>query len=145
MVEMAVASATNLALALGVKSLTLSWTNSVTAGATHTVYRSHGPCRTYVAVATGILSPYIDYNVANGEVYRYYVVAQVGTITSPASLEVIGTFVGSPDPYRDSLTSQDARSDQQGAVAVYGGIVAAGCGEYQRLQKLRGKLFLCGK
>ncbi len=142
---MAVAAPTNLALTLGLKSLTLSWTNSATAGATHTVYRSRGACGAYVPVATGILTPYIDSNVSNGEVYRYYLVAQVGSTTSAATNTVTLTYVGSADPYKDSLTSQDARSDQRGATVVYTNGITAGCGEFQRLQQLRGKSYLCGK
>ncbi len=142
---MAVNPATNPVLTLGVKSLTLSWTNSTSSGATHTVYRSRGACGTYVPVASGILSPYIDYSVSSGEVYAYYIQATVGTSVSTTTRPVSLQFVGSLDQYKESLTSQEARTEQRGGVVVYSSGVASGSGEYQRLQQLRGKLFLCGK
>jgi hypothetical protein len=142
---MSVSPATNPTISLGTKSLVISWTNSISAGATHTIYRSRQACGTYVPVASGILSPYIDYNVSNGEVYNYYIVANVANNASDASSTVSLQFIGSSDQYKDSLTSQDARSEVIGATVVYSGSVASGCGEYQRLQQLRGKFFLCGK
>lgn len=142
---MAVAAPTNLTLTLGVKSITLAWTNSSTVGADHIIYRSRGACGAYVPVASGILTPYIDANVSSGEVYAYYVVANVGTTESAATSTKSLQFVGPQDQYKDSRTSQDARTDQKGGVAVYTGAIASGCGEYQRLQQLRGKSYLCGK
>ncbi len=142
---MAVNPATSPALSLGVMSITVSWTNSTTSGALHTVYRSRGKCGTYVPVASGILTPYIDSNVSTGEVYAYYIIASVGTTSSTATTPISLQFVGSQDQYKDTLTSQEARTEQKGGVVVYSGTVAAGCGEYQRLQQLRGKSFLCGK
>lgn len=142
---MAVAPATNPILELGIESLTLSWTNSITFGTQHKVYRSRGACGVYVPIISGIQSPFIDYNVSNGEVYKYYIVATVGNILSSESTVVSLTFVGSSDQYKDTLTSQDARGEQLGAKTVYGGTVISGCGEYQRLQQLRGKSFMCGK
>ena len=136
--------ATNPVLSLGVKNLLLSWTDSTTPGAYHTVYRSRGACGLYVPVASGILSPYIDSNVSTGEVYSYYVVATQGTSESTPTVRKTLQYVGSADQYKDSLTSQ-ARTEQKGATVVFSGGVSSGCGEYQRLQQLRGKLFQCGK
>jgi hypothetical protein len=144
---MAVNPATAPAITLVVKALRVSWTNSTTAGATHTVYRSRGACGTYVPVVTGISTPYIDYNVTNGETYSYYVVAAAGGVSSVASATVILTYVGPADEYSATLTSSDALTDRRGAVAVftnYAGI-PQGCGEFQRLQRLRGQATLCGK
>ncbi len=139
------AAPTNVTLATGLKSLTVAWTNSVTAGATHTVWRSRGACGAFVAIAVAQMGSYIDYNVSNGETYAYYVVANVGTTSSAASATVTATFVGPVDQYKDVLTSADALSDRKGAVAVYSGQTTAGCGEYQRLLRLRGQATLCGK
>lgn len=144
---MAVNPATAPAITLVVKALRVSWTNSTTSGANHTVYRSRGACGTYVSVATGILAPYIDYNVTNGEAYSYYVVASAGGVSSAASAKVALTYVGPADEYSATLTSSNALTDQRGAVAVYtnDGGIPAGCGEFQRLQRLRGRATLCGK
>ncbi len=139
--------ATSLVLTPVLKALQLSWTNSTTPGATHTVYRSKGACGAYVAIATNLLSTYTDYNVSNGEVYAYYVVATLGTATSDPTPTVYLTYLGPADSYSATLTSSDALSDRKGAVAVftnYAGI-PAGCGEFQRLQRLRGKATMCGK
>jgi hypothetical protein len=144
---MSVNPATALVVTPIVKALRLSWTNSTTAGATHTVYRSRGACGAYVAVASDILTPYTDYNVTNGEVYAYYVVATLGATTSAATAVVSQTFVGPADSSSATLTSQDALTDRKGAVAVYTNDagIPAGCGEFQRLQRLRGQATMCGK
>lgn len=144
---MAVNPATSPAVTHVLKALRVSWTNSSTAGATHTVYRSRGACGAYVPVATGILAPYIDYNVTNGETYSYYVVATAGGASSAQTASVALTYVGPVDQYSATLTSSDALTDRRGAVAVYtnpAGILQ-GCGEFQRLQRLRGQSTLCGK
>lgn len=144
---MSVDPATSFAVTAGNTSLRLAWTNSTTAGATHTVYRSRGACGAYVAVATDVMTPYIDYNVSNGETYAYYVVATLGAATSAASATVTRMFTGPTDQYKDVLKSADALTDRRGAVAVftnYAGI-PQGCGEFQRLQRLRGKATMCGK
>lgn len=137
--------ATNPTLSLGVNNLLLSWTNSTTPGAYHTVYRSRGACGLYVPVASGILSPYIDSNVSTGEVYSYYVVATAGTSESAPTIRKTLSYVGHSDQYKDSLTSQDARTEQKGAAVVFSGEASFGGGEYERLQRLRGKLYMCGK
>ncbi len=131
-----------------VKALRVSWTNSTTAGATHTVYRSLcGAAGTFVPVATGILSPYTDYNVTNGVTYSYYIIATAAGANSAASSTVTLTYVGPADPYSATLTSEDALTDRRGAVAVYTNYagIPQGCGEFQRLQRLRGQATLCGK
>ena len=146
MLEM-VNPATSLAVTPLVGALKLTWTNSTTAGTTHTVYRSRGACGSYVAVASGIGTPYTDYNVSNGETYSYYVVAMTGGVDSTATSVVSHTYVGAADPYSATLTSSDALTERKGAVAVftnYAGI-PAGCGEFQRHQRLRGQATMCGK
>jgi hypothetical protein len=142
---MSVNPPTNPTVSLGVNKLIVSWTNSTTFGAFHTVYRSRGACGVFVPVAEGIQSPYMDSNVSTGEVYSYYVVAMLGGEQSTASVQKKLQYVGGSDQYKATLTSQDARSDQKGATVVFSGGIQSGCGEYQRLQKLRGKSFLCGK
>ena len=145
---MAPAAPTAPALTLGITSITVSWTNSATAGATHTVWRSRGACGAFTAIATGLGgTPYIDYNVSNGETYAYYITATDSSGTSAATNTIMATFVGPVDQYKDTLTSSDALTDRRGAVTVatnYAGI-PQGCGEYQRLQRLRGQATLCGK
>ena len=142
---MSVNPATSLNIALDVNNLTVSWTNSTTVGALHTVYRSRGACGAFVPVAEGILSPYVDFNVSSGEVYAYYVVATSNGSTSADSKIVKLQFVGGIDQYQASRTSQDTRSEQKAMAIVYSGETPSGCGEFQRLQKLRGKSYLCGK
>lgn len=144
---MPVSAPTNVAITKSVKALILSWTNSVSAGTTHTVWRSRGVCGAYVAIATNQSATFTDFNVSNGETYAYYIVASTTTEDSPASATVVATYVGPVDQYKDVLKSADALTDRKGAVAVatqYGGI-PQGCGEYQRLLKLRGQATMCGK
>ncbi len=144
---MSVNPATAPAVTLRVKALSVSWTNSTTTGATHTVYRSRGALGGYVPVATGILTSYIDYNVTNGEVYAYKIVATAGGVSSAESATVSLTYVGPVDEYSATLTSSDALTERRGAVAVYTNYagISAGCGEFQRLQRLRGQSIMCGK
>jgi hypothetical protein len=144
----AAASATNPAVTLEINLLRVTWTNSATTDATHTVYRSRGACGAYVAVASGISTPYIDYNVSNGEVYAYYIVASAPGYTDSVPTAVVRiTFTGVPDQYSATLTSSDATTERNGALAVYTNAagIPAGCGEFQRLQRLRGQATLCGK
>ena len=145
---MSVNPATAPSVSLLVNALRVSWTNSTTAGATHTVYRSVcGATGTFVPVATGILTPYTDYNVTNGVTYSYYIVAALAGVNSAASSTVTLTYVGPADPYSATLTSEDALTDRRGAIAVYtnNAGIPQGCGEFQRLQRLRGQATLCGK
>jgi hypothetical protein len=146
---MAVDPATAPSIAQISLALRVSWTNSTTSGARHTVYRARGANgeNAFVPVATGLLSPYIDYNVTNGETYAYYIVATLGTTTSAETTRVTLTYVGPADQYSATLTSSDALTDRRGAVAVYTNQagIPAGCGEFQRLQRLRGKATLCGR
>jgi hypothetical protein len=144
---MSVNPATAPALTSGIKSLVVSWTNSTTVDTTHTVYRSRGACGAYVAVATGVLAPYTDYNVTNGETYAYYIVATLGTAVSVPTATVSVTFVGPVDQYSPTLASSNALTERKGAVAVFTNYtgIPAGCGEFQRLQRLRGQATMCGK
>ncbi len=146
---MSVNPATTPAVALLVKALRVSWTNSTTSGATHIVYRARGANgeQAFVPVATGVLTPYIDYNVTNGETYAYKIVATNAGASSTDSATVILTYVGPPDEYSATLTSSDDLTERRGAVAVYTNAagIPAGCGEFQRLQRLRGQATLCGK
>ncbi len=145
---MAANPATNPAVTLAVNNLRITWTNSTSTGATHTVYRSRGACGAYVAVASGIRTPYIDYDVSNGEVYAYYIVASAPGLTNSVPTAVVQTtFTGVPDQYSATLTSSDAVTERRGALAVYTNAagIPAGCGEFQRLQRLRGQVTMCGK
>ncbi len=134
---MPVNPATALAITQGVKFLLVSWTNSTTSGARHTVYRSRGANGCFVPVASNILTPYTDADVSAGETYAYYIVATAtGESSVPSNTSTL-TYVGPQDPYATEVP--------RGAVTVYAGVVAAGCGEYQRLQRLRGQAIMCGK
>jgi hypothetical protein len=143
---MAVNPATSPSVTLLVKALRVSWTNSTTVGATHTVYRSRGACGFFVAVASDIQTPYIDYNVANGETYSYKIVAIASGVTSTESATVSITYVGPPDEYSATLTSSDGLTNRRGATTVFTNAagIPQGCGEFQRLQRLRGQTTLCG-
>ncbi len=136
---MSVTPATALAVVKTVKTLVLTWSASTTPGATHTVYRSKGACGAFVAVATGLSTSYTDANVLNGEVYAYYVVATLNAAASTPSATVRLQFVGAPDQYVTPLVQG------RPPVSVYAGVVAAGCGESERILKLKGRASLCGK
>lgn len=142
---MAINPATAPSVTLVLKGLRVEWTNSTTAGATHTVYRSRGACGVYVPVASEILTPYIDYNVGNGETYAYYIVAQNGLVSSTETATVSLMYVGPANPHSDITSSANGLTDRRGAFTVFAGVVPAGGGEYQRLQRLRGKAVQCGK
>jgi hypothetical protein len=145
--DMSVNPATAVAVTQIVKAFRVSWTNSTTAGATHTVYRSRGANGAFVAVATGAATPYIDYDVANGETYSYQIIASVGTASSVLNTTITRMYNGPVDQYVATLTSSDALTDRRGAVAVYTNYagIPQGCGEFQRLQRLRGQATMCGK
>lgn len=144
---MAVNPATSVSVTQIVKALRVSWTNSTTAGAIHTVYRSRGANGAFVAVATDAITPYIDHDVSNGETYAYKVIASVGITQSTTNATVTQMYTGPADGYVATLTSSDALTDRRGAVAVYTNYagIPAGCGEFQRLQRLRGQAIMCGK
>jgi hypothetical protein len=145
--DMSVNPATAVAVTQIVKALRVSWTNSTTAGATHTVYRSRGANGAFVAVAINAASPYIDYDVANGETYSYQIIASLNGVSSTVNTTVTLTYTGPVDQNVATLTSSDALTDRRGAVAVYTNYagIPQGCGEFQRIQRLRGQATMCGK
>ena len=144
---MATAPATNVNVTQIVKALRVTWTNSTTGGATHTVYRSRGACGAYVAVISGLTTAsYTDYDVSNGETYAYKIVAIAGGVGSEDSNVVTIMYGGPADQYAATLTA-DGLTERRGALAVFTNVdgIPKGCGEYQRLQRLRGQATMCGK
>lgn len=145
--RMATNPATNLRVVSATRNVTLTWTASTSApSVTYTIYRSSsGGCLFKAIGTTGTdVVTYYDLNVDNGTVYQYYVVATKAGVDSVPTITVSTTYVGGPtDQYKPELQSQDALSDRRANTVVAAGVVKAGCGEYQRLQKLKGNLSAC--
>lgn len=136
---MSVSPATNLQISQAFERINLSWTASPTSGAKYIVYRSRGGTGLFGPInAEQTATSYSDFNVENGISYKYYVVATLaGTNATPTST-VDFSFTGPADQY---WSGPKTVADQ----TVAAGIVRSGCGEFQRLQKLRGTLETCSK
>ena len=137
---MAINPPTALALSQTLRSINLSWTASATSGVRYTVYRDRAANGYFLPIGVDQSSTsYRDFNVSPGVVYRYYVVATLnGSAVSIPTAILQATYVGATDPY-------GARDAAVPATTVAAGVVAAGCGEFQRLQRLRGRAIGCGK
>ncbi len=124
------------------QSLGLSWTASGTSGVTYEVYRSiYG---TFVRIATTDGTTYTDYEVLNGTVYAYNIVATKAGQSSVPSNTASATYTGPVSFYQAERVSEDALKDRKGAATVAAGVVVNGSGEWVRLQKLRGTYASCG-
>ena len=125
--------------------MVLAWTDSTTPGATHAVYRSLGACGAFVQIATNVSATYTDVNVSNGETYAYKIVATEAN-DSAESATIVRMYGGPADQYSATLTA-DGLTDRRGAITVFANPdgLPQGCGEFQRLQRLRGRAALCGK
>lgn len=144
---MATAPPTNLTAVSATRNVTLTWTASASApGVTYTIYRSSSGGCLFKAINTtppDVLTFY-DLTVQNGTIYKYYVVATKGGSDSVSTPTVSVTYVGGPkSQYQAETTSQNAYIDRRANTVVAAGIVKAGCGEYQRIQKLKGNLSAC--
>lgn len=144
---MATAPATNLRVVSATRNVTLTWTASTSApNVSYTVYRSSSGGCLFKAVGTTPedVTSYYDLNVENGTVYQYYVIATKAGVDSEATSTISTTYVGAPTAqYQAERLSEDALTDRRANTVVAAGVVKAGCGEYQRLQKLRGNLSAC--
>lgn len=144
---MATAPATNLRVVSATRHVALTWTASTSApSVTYTIYRSSTGGCLFKAIGTtdADVVTYYDLNVENGTVYQYYIIATKAGVDSAASATAYTTYVGGPtDQYKPELQSQNAFADRRANTVVAAGIVKAGCGEYQRLQKLKGNLSAC--
>jgi hypothetical protein len=136
---MAISPPTALALTRSIKSINLAWSASATAGVQYAVYRDRGANGYFLPIAIDRSeTSYIDFNVSPGVVYRYFVVATLAGAESAPTGTVQAIYIGPKDDYgvRDAAVP---------ATTVAAGVVKAGCGEFQRLQKLRGRAIGCGK
>lgn len=144
---MATAPATGLTAVSAIRQVVLTWIASTSApNVTYSVYRStSGGCLFKECGTTDTdVTEFIDLNVENGIVYQYYVVATKEGINSVPSSMISITYVGGPTArYQSERLSSRALIDRRANTVVASGIVKAGCGEYQRLQKLRGNLSAC--
>lgn len=144
---MATAPPTNVTAVSATRNVTLTWTASTSApNVTYTVYRSASGGCLFKAVGTTATdaTTYNDLNVRNGLVYQYYVIATEAGVASVASNTASVTYVGGPtSAYQAETGSQEARTEAKADTVVAAGVVKAGCGEYQRLQKLKGNLAAC--
>jgi hypothetical protein len=140
---MAISPPSALTLSQRIRSIVLSWTPSGTAGVSYTVFRDRSANGFFQAVGTNISgTTYADFNVLPGVVYRYYVVATLAGAESTPTSTAAATFVSCSK--NTAVESRDT-SASLGAITVAAGVVAAGCGEFQRLQRLRGRAIGCGK
>jgi hypothetical protein len=140
---MAIIPPSALVLSQTLRSITLSWTASGTAGVYYTVYRDRSANGFFQEVATELTTTgYADYNILPGVVYRYYVVATLAGAESAPTSTVSATATTC-----SKITAVDShdKSAALGPITAAAGVVAAGCGEFQRLQRLRGRAIGCGK
>ena len=136
---MAVSPPTGFILTKSLRSFDLSWNASATAGARYTVYRDRSGNGYFETISIAKTArTYKDFNINPGVLYRYHVIATFGGIESDPTPILNVTYVGPKDQY-------GARDAAIPATTVAAGVVKAGCGEFERLQKLRGRSIAYGK